>query len=134
MARGTILVVEDNPLNMELVTDLLEVTGYTVLQAVDAEAGIEVARTNSLDLILMDIALPGMDGLCATGILKRDPRTSWIPVVALTAHAMKGDEEKAMAVGCGAYVTKPIATRDLLATVATFIEQPGNMSFVPRAA
>jgi CheY-like chemotaxis protein len=129
MASGTILVVEDNPVNMELVTDLLESAEYTILQAVDAEAGIELARARPPDLILMDIALPGMDGLCATGILKKDFRTSGIPVIALTAHAMKGDEEKALAVGCSAYVTKPIATRDLLATVASFIQKPATLGW-----
>jgi two-component system, cell cycle response regulator DivK len=128
MNRGTILVVEDNPVNMELATDLLESAGYAVLQAADAEAGIELARTQRVDLVLMDIALPGMDGLRATSILKSDARTRGLTIIALTAHAMKGDEEKALEVGCAAYVTKPIATRELLSTVDSYIRRAAALA------
>lgn len=116
MAGEKILVIEDQPLNLELVRDLLELGGYAVLQAATAEEGLALARTAQPDLILMDISLPGMDGLTATCRLKEDPATQQIPVVALTAHAMKGDPEKAQEAGCAGYLTKPIDTR-------TFLEQ-----------
>jgi len=103
-----ILIVEDNPVNMELVTDLLEPLGHELLPAATAEEGIQLAAEALPDLILMDIALPGMDGLTATARLKADPRTQGIPIVALTAHAMSGDREKAMEAGCDDYDAKPI--------------------------
>jgi CheY-like chemotaxis protein len=118
----TILIIEDNPMNMELATDLLEAAGYSLVQASDAEAGITLATAELPDLILMDIALPGMDGLQATQILRQDPRTCRIPIVALTAHAMKGDAEKAADAGCVGYLAKPIDTRSFVQTVAQFIE------------
>lgn len=108
MGAATILVIEDNELNMMLTNDLLEVEGYRILQAVDAETGIEIAREKHPDLILMDLALPRLDGLSAVRMLKRDPRTRDIPVVALTAHAMVGDEQKALDAGCVGYIAKPI--------------------------
>jgi CheY-like chemotaxis protein len=114
----TILVVEDNPVNLELVTDLLEVAGYAVLQAGSAEDGIDQARTAQPDLILMDVRLPGMDGLTATGVLKSEAGTRHIPVIALTAQAMKGDEEQALAAGCDGYLSKPIDTRELPKAIA----------------
>ncbi len=122
MAGEKILIVEDNLMNMELATDLLDASGYVVIQAGMAEKGIELARAESPDLILMDISLPGMDGLEATGVLKQDPTTKGIPVIAMTAHAMKGDEEKVLAAGCDGYITKPIDTREFSKTVARFIE------------
>lgn len=122
MAGQKILIIEDNPMNMELATDLLEASGYVVIQAGAAEEGIELARAESPDLILMDISLPGMDGLEATGILRQDPTTKDISVIAMTAHAMKGDEEKALAAGCSGYITKPIDTREFSKTVARFIK------------
>jgi CheY-like chemotaxis protein len=121
MDSAKILVVEDSPLNMELVTDLLEVNGYEVLQASEAETGINMAVRNLPDLILMDVQLPGMDGLAAIRCLKEDSRTSGIPVVALTAHAMVGDQEKAEAAGCNGYVVKPIDTRQFPLLVAAFL-------------
>ncbi len=125
MAGEKILIVEDNPMNLELATDLLEAAGYVVIQAGTAEEGIKLARAESPDLILMDISLPGMDGLEATGILKQDPTTKDITVIALTAHAMRGDEEKALAAGCTGYITKPIDTREFPKDVARFIDSPG---------
>ena len=116
-----ILVVEDNPLNMELTADILGAAGYTVLRAENAERGIALAREESPALILMDISLPGMDGLSAVEILREETETRAIPVVALTAHAMKGDEEKALVAGCDGYITKPIDTRALPGEVAGFI-------------
>ena len=116
MAR--ILIVEDNADNMTLTVLLLESEGHTVIRAVDAEAGLSLARTQLPDLILMDIQLPGMDGLQATVMLKADPATSGIPVLALTALAMKGDEERIRAAGCDGYIAKPIRIHEFLATVA----------------
>jgi CheY-like chemotaxis protein len=116
-----ILIVEDNPANMELATDLLEPLGYVILPAETAEKGIQLAAHELPDLILMDVALPGMDGLSATQRLKGDPRTQRIPIVALTAHAMSGDEDRALAAGCAGYITKPIDTRSFPATVTGFL-------------
>jgi two-component system cell cycle response regulator DivK len=112
---ATILIVEDNPTNMTLASFLVESAGHTVLFATDAEAGLALARSRQPHLILMDIQLPGMDGLEATAHLKRDAATRGIPVVALTALAMKGDEERILAAGCDAYLTKPMRYQDLLA-------------------
>ena len=112
MVDAKILIIEDNEANMLLATSVLQASGYTVFQARTAEDGIALAKEKSPCLILMDISLPGMDGLTATGILKTDPLTREIPVVALTAHAMKGDKQKALAAGCVGYVTKPIRIKD----------------------
>ena len=116
MAR--ILVVEDNPANMTLAVFLLQREGYTVLSAIDAEVGLTMARSGRPDLILMDIQLPGMDGLQATALLKADEATRAIPVIALTALAMKGDEERIRAAGCDGYVAKPIRYKEFLASIA----------------
>ncbi len=114
-----VLVVEDNQANMTLAIFLLQSAGHTVLSATDAEAGLTLARDEQPNLILMDIQLPGMDGLEATALLKRDDATRAIPVIALTALAMKGDEERIRASGCDGYVAKPIRYKEFLATVAT---------------
>jgi len=113
-----ILVVDDNPTNLKLVSDLLEFDGYEIIKAEDAEQAQALLKERLPDLILMDIALPGMDGLTLTRLLKAEQRTRHIPVIALTAFAMKGDEEKAVAAGCDGYVTKPIDTRALGIKVA----------------
>jgi two-component system cell cycle response regulator DivK len=113
-----VLIVEDNRANMKLAVFLLELAGHTVLSATDAEAGITVAREQQPNLILMDIQLPGMDGLEATAQLKRVDATRAIPVIALTALAMKGDQERILAAGCDGYIAKPIKYRELLAAVA----------------
>jgi len=126
MAGETILIVEDNELNLELATDLLESAGYIVRQARTAEEAIQAARTTQPHLILMDIGLPGMDGLAATRALKADPATRQIPVLAVTSHAMKGDEDKARASGCSGYITKPIDTRAFPATVARLLATGGH--------
>jgi two-component system cell cycle response regulator DivK len=112
-----ILVIEDMPANMKLATLLLRREGYEVLQATNAHDGIALAREHRPALILMDIQLPGMDGLDATRILKADQATRAIPVVALTAFAMKGDEDRILAAGCDGYVAKPIQYKLFLATV-----------------
>ena len=114
-----ILIVEDNPTNMALAVFLLGTAKHTVLQAKDAEVGLTLARSEAPDLILMDIQLPGMDGLQATALLKADASTRGIPVIALTALAMKGDEERIRAAGCDGYIAKPLAYKEFLSTVAT---------------
>jgi two-component system cell cycle response regulator DivK len=119
---STILVVEDNAANLKLATFLLESAGYTVISAASAEAGLTLARTEQPALILMDVQLPGMDGLQATAILKADEATRAIPVFALTALAMKGDEERIRAAGCDGYIAKPLAYKDFLATIASRLE------------
>jgi two-component system cell cycle response regulator DivK len=119
-----ILIVEDNPDNMTLAVLLLTSAGHTVLSAIDAEGGLLLARSDRPDLILMDIHLPGMDGLEATGLLKRDPATRSIPVIALTALAMKGDEERIRGAGCDGYIAKPMSIHHFLATVAAQLGTP----------
>jgi two-component system cell cycle response regulator DivK len=112
-----VLIVEDNPANMKLATFLLQSAGHTVLGATNAEVGLTLALGEQPNLILMDIHLPGMDGLEATGVLKRDVATSAIPVIALTALAMKGDEERIRAAGCDGYIAKPMRYQEFLATI-----------------
>jgi two-component system, cell cycle response regulator DivK len=119
-----ILIVEDNPANMTLSVFLLESAGYAVFKASDAEAGLTLARQEKPDLILMDIQLPGMDGLEATSLLKRDEVTHKIPVIALTALVMKGDEERIRAAGCDGYIAKPMRYREFLATIANHLAEP----------
>lgn len=115
-----ILVVEDNPFNRELVCDILSAGGFPVRIASTAEDALALAR-DGIDLILMDIALPGMDGLEAIRRLKADRRTRDIPVVALTAHAMQGDRERILAAGASGYLAKPIDTRTLLDRIMPFL-------------
>ena len=122
----TILIVEDVEYNRELLVQLLE-DDYEVLTAADGAAGIEAATRHRPDLILMDLSLPGVDGWEATRRLKARPETQAIPVIALTAHAMQGDEERARACGCDDYLTKPIDEDRLFETLARFLgpgEQP----------
>lgn len=104
---ATVLIIEDNPHNMKLVSFLLENAGYTALQASDAQAGIALARMHRPDTILMDIQLPGMDGLAATQVIKADAGLWHSKVFALTAFAMKGDEDKIQTAGCDGYIAKP---------------------------
>ena len=118
MPKARILVVDDNPTNLKLICDLLEWSGYQVSKAIDAEQALELIRQQPPDLILMDLALPGMDGLTLTRQLKADPATRHIRIVALTAFAMKGDEQKALEAGCDGYLSKPIDTRRLADQVA----------------
>jgi two-component system cell cycle response regulator DivK len=119
---GKILVVEDNPANMKLVTLLLGKVGHTVLCASDAEVGLALASSSRPDLILMDIQLPGMDGLTATALLKKDPETAGIPVIALTAMATKADREKSQVAGCNAYIAKPLRYPELYAAIDSLLE------------
>jgi two-component system, cell cycle response regulator DivK len=122
MSAPKILIIEDNPLNMELAADLLAEAGYEVLQATTAEKGLQLARSLLPNLILMDTSLPGMDGLQATMILKSESETQHIPVISLTANAMKGDEETARAAGAMAYVTKPIDTRTFVKDISAYLK------------
>ena len=119
-----VLVVEDNESNMKFITDLLEDAGYEAIHAFSAETAIEQTEMAKPSLILMDISLPGMDGLTATKVLKSNPVTAHIPVVALTAHAMKDDESKAKEAGCDAYLLKPIDTRVFYRTLADIVREP----------
>jgi len=123
-----ILVVDDNATNLKLVSTLLEFEGYDILTAVDAEEAQVVLATTLPDLILMDIALPGMDGLTLTRKLKAEERTRSIRIVALTAYAMKGDDQKALDAGCDGYITKPIDTRKLPDQVAEFLARASSQS------
>ncbi|MGP1718160.1 MAG: response regulator [Methylophilus sp.] len=112
-----VLIVEDNPTNMKLAQLLLETSGHEVLQAVNALDGLEIARSQLPEVILMDIQLPGMDGLTAAQILKEEGETSHIKIIALTAFAMKGDEEKMRKAGCDGYIAKPIRYKEFLETI-----------------
>jgi two-component system cell cycle response regulator DivK len=118
-----ILIIEDNPANMKLACLLMDNVGYAVVCAVDAETGLTLARAEQPDLILMDIQLPGMDGLAATQLLKRDPVTAGIPVLALTAMAMKEDREKTRLAGCDAYIAKPLRYLELYEKINTLLAQ-----------
>ncbi len=122
MAGERILVVDDNLANLKLVRVLLEVEGYRVRTATDADEALLALETFQPQLILMDIQLPGMDGLELTRRLKADPETSSIIVLAITAYAMKGDEQKMLEAGCDGYVSKPIDTRALPGIVAGYLE------------
>ncbi len=120
-AARAILVIEDTPANLELAADLLGAAGYDVRLAATAEAGIVSARSSPPDLVLMDIRLPGMDGIAAMKVLKADPKTGRVPVIALTAQAMKGDDTGALEAGFDGYIPKPINTRTFARTVAEFL-------------
>jgi len=116
-----ILIIEDNPSNPKLVMMLLRRVGHEVISAVDAESGMALALSERPDLILMDIQLPGMDGLTATRQLKQNPATAAIPIIALTALAMKEDEPKALAAGCDAYIAKPLRYQQLYPAIESLL-------------
>ena len=128
MTQNKIIIIEDNLLNLELATNLLEANGFVVASAQTAEEGLRLAHELLPDQVLMDISLPGMDGLSATTLLKGDPATRQLIVVGLTANAMKGDEEIALKAGCDGYLTKPIDTRTFVATVKAFIAAANGQS------
>jgi CheY-like chemotaxis protein len=125
-----ILIVDDNPTNLKLVTYLMQQHGYEVTTAVDADDAIASIGQTPPDLILMDVQLPGIDGLELTRRLKADPATKSIVIIALTAYAMKGDQEKAREAGCDDYVTKPIDTRALPEIVAKLLASRTAMNGV----
>ena len=117
----TILIVEDNELNMKLFNDLLQAHGYNTVQTMDGRDAIKLAREHSPDLILMDIQLPEISGLEVTKMMKADDELKSIPIIAVTAFAMKGDEEKIREGGCEGYIAKPISVPTFLETVANFL-------------
>lgn len=121
MSNGRILLVEDNMDNMTLVADVLESLDYTVIQATDGKQGVAMAEAEKPDLILMDLSLPQMDGWTATRHIKANPELNKIPIIALTAHAMIGDRERALQAGCDDYLTKPINLRELASKLAHYI-------------
>jgi two-component system cell cycle response regulator DivK len=121
-----ILVVEDDPLIMDLIAILLEREGHAVARAATAEQGLALAEQGAPDLVLMDIALPGIDGLAAARILKSRAATRAVPVVALTAQAMRADAEAAARAGCDGFIAKPISTRAFLQQVTAFLGTAGN--------
>jgi CheY-like chemotaxis protein len=127
--NACILVVDDNPINLKLASDVLEAAGFSIVRAVDAEQAQSILIDLVPDLILMDIALPGMDGLTLSRKLKVDIRLRTVPIVALTASAMKGDDRKAIDAGCDGYITKPIDTRAFPQQVTAFLRLD-----TPRAA
>ncbi len=116
-----ILIVEDDPKSLKLIRDLLQLSGFTTIEATDGKQGVELAKSKKPDLILMDIMMPEMDGLEATRILKADATTGDIPILALTSYAMKGDEERILEAGCDGYLAKPYNIRELLKTVAEYL-------------
>ena len=116
-----ILLVEDNEMNRDMLTRRLERKGFEVVIAVDGQAGIDMATSSSPDIILMDLSLPVIDGWEATRKIKADPATQSIPVIALTAHAMAGDEQRALEAGCDDYDTKPIDLKRLLGKIENYI-------------
>ncbi|SHM77614.1 two-component system, cell cycle response regulator DivK [Pseudomonas asturiensis] len=118
-----ILIIEDNPANMRLAELLLTSAGHSVIAAIDAETGLKLAREHQPQLILMDIQLPAMDGLQATTLLKAQASTASIPVIALTAMAMKEDEEKIRLAGCDAYIIKPLSYKELYRVIDTLLEK-----------
>jgi CheY-like chemotaxis protein len=128
MPKKHILVVDDNPRNLKLAFDVLEDAGYEVVEAADAEEAQIMIDRNLPDLILMDIALPGMDGLTLTRKIKANERTKHIRIIALTAFAMKGDDRKALGAGCDGYITKPIDIHQLTVQVAEILRGSGLAS------
>jgi len=121
-----ILIVEDNEKNLKLVRDVLQVKGYATIEAANAEDGLVLARERRPDLILMDIQLPGMNGIDALGVLRADPATAAIPVAAVTASVMQQDRSKITEAGFNAYVGKPINLREFLDTVRQLLGTPGS--------
>ena len=119
--RGTVLIVEDNTDNRTIYRTILEHHGYEVLEAADGETGVRLTRECLPDVVLMDITIPIFDGYQATRLLKADPATAWIPVMALTAHAMPEHRELALRAGCDAYLSKPAEPRQVLAEVQRLI-------------
>ena len=118
MIDKTVLVIEDNEMNMKLMRAILKTGNYRMLEAMDAETGLRLVREHRPDLILMDIQLPGMDGLSATKIIKADPDLKDIPIFALSGFAMESDKEKASDIGLAGYIVKPFSVKGLLETLA----------------
>jgi CheY-like chemotaxis protein len=122
MPSARVLVVEDNDMNMQLVEYLLEEGGYSIVKAASGEEALSIARGGDpVDLILMDIHLPGIDGLSVVREMKTDARTSAIPILALTAHAMRGDRDRFLEAGCDGYISKPIDVKTFLSSIRTYL-------------
>lgn len=124
MSHHTVLVVEDNDMNMQLVEYLLEEGGYAIVKASSGEEALAITRNDAKpapDLILMDIHLPGMDGLSVVRQMKTDSRTQQIPILALTAHAMRGDKDRFLDAGCDGYISKPIDVKTFLSSISQYI-------------
>ncbi|HKR63155.1 MAG TPA: response regulator [Thermoanaerobaculia bacterium] len=124
MSARKILVVEDNDMNMQLVEFLLEEGGYEIMKATSGEEALEITRDGhgaAPDLILMDIHLPGMDGLSVVRAMKAEPRTSTVPILALTAHAMRGDKDRFLEAGCDGYISKPIDVKTFISSIAQYL-------------
>jgi two-component system, cell cycle response regulator DivK len=119
--KQRILVIEDNVDNREILRDLLTSVGYEVIEAMTGQAGVCATAEHHPDLILMDLHLPGLDGYDATRRIKADPALGHIPIIAVTAYALSGDDVKARQAGCDGYVAKPFAPRTLLATIRTYL-------------
>jgi len=117
----SILIIEDDPKTIKLLGDILQVSGFVIMEATTGRQGVESARRNNPDLILMDIQLPVMDGLQSTRVLKQDPATRGIPVIALTAYAMPGDRERMIQAGCDEYIKKPFDIREVQRKVTEHI-------------
>jgi CheY-like chemotaxis protein len=124
MNPAHILVVDDNPTNLKLLTATLKYAGLRVATAPDAETALELLQQTAFDLILMDVELPGMDGLTFTRLLKATPTLCHIPIIAVTASAMKSDEDRALSAGCAGYITKPVDTRTLPGQIGAFLTRP----------
>ena len=123
MKEKTVLIIDDNPKNVELAGDVIRRPGLKIIEADNAESGIELARKHLPDLILMDIQLSDMNGKEATAILKKDEKTRNIPIVAMTSYAMDGDKKEIMAAGCDGYISKPFYPRELVKIVESFLEK-----------
>jgi CheY-like chemotaxis protein len=125
MSSRKILVVEDNDMNMQLVEFLLEEGGYTIVKATSGEEALAITRDdadgNAPDLILMDIHLPGMDGLSVVRAMKEDARTKRVPILALTAHAMRGDKDRFLEAGCDGYISKPIDVKTFMSSIQQYL-------------
>ena len=132
MAGEHILIVEDNPKNLKLMRDVLQFWGYTTLEAATGEAGVELARAQQPALILMDVQLPGMNGREAMQVLKADEHTRHMPIIALTAFAMKGDKENLLAEGFDGYIAKPVDIKEIPKVLEKYLSgRPGLTSSTP---
>jgi two-component system cell cycle response regulator DivK len=127
MTKGRILVVEDNIDTYELVRFILEKNGYITFLAMNGRDGVNAARKQTPDLIIMDLSMPEMDGWTATGLIKQDEKTSKIPLIVVTAHALPGDRKRALDVGCNEYITKPMDLLDLVDTVNLWVNKVNLM-------
>jgi CheY-like chemotaxis protein len=126
MKSACLVVIDDHPTNLKLVRAVLEEAGYEIFPAADAAEGRRLIAQHRPDLLLLDLAMPGMDGFALARLLRADPATAHLPIVALTASAMKGDEEKARSAGCDGYITKPIDSRALPGQIAGYLARAAD--------